>query len=348
VTDLRDLTDRAKDVLTIADVWHRLQLPGEPRSGRVMKSPFREDRHGASFSLLANGKGFKDHADEAIKGDAVTFIQMALGCDPGTAMRQLIEMAGMGHYLRPVDGPAPPRLPPPAPRAIVPERGGWGPRRKPSLPTLLPVTAERTEALAKLRGLAPWAILAATERGLLKFASYWGRECWIVTDATGCNAQIRSLDGSLFTPRDGGDPIKGITLPNSWAGWPLGITTDTPGLLLVEGAPDLLAAVQFCEESLPDHAPVAMLGAAQPIHPGSLPHFKGRHVLIAEQKDPAKTRRDGSTYYPGQEAAARWAATLTPHAASVQILHLPPACPGKDLNDYLLWADRGENPIIPT
>lgn len=347
-TDFRDLLLRAKDTLTIADVWHRLGLPGEPRTGKVHKSPFREDRRGASFSLLSNGKGFKDHADEAVKGDAVDFVKLATGCDNATAMRQVIEMAGLGPYLRqPGDGPAPVRLPPPAPRAMVPEKGGgWGPRPKPSLPTPLPITAERIEALAKLRGLAPWAMLAATERGLLRFASYWGRECWIVTDATGCNAQIRSLDGSLFIPKTGdGDPVKGVTLPRSWAGWPLGCTADSPGLLLVEGAPDLLAAVQYCEESLPDYAPTALLGASQPIHPGALLHFKGKRVLICEQKDPPKTRPDGSTYYPGQDAAARWQAQLQPHAAHVEILHLPEALPGKDLNDYLLWEGRGDYPL---
>ena len=86
--------------------------------------------------------------------------------------------------------------------------------------------------------------------------------------------------------------------------------------------------------------PVAMLGAGQPIQGSALCHFVGKHVRIMEQRDPAKTRRDGTTYFPGQDAARKWQQQLAPVAASCRIIHLPDAMPGKDLNDYLKWPGR--------
>jgi hypothetical protein len=120
------------------------------------------------------------------------------------------------------------------------------------------------------------------------------------------------------------------------------------GILLVEGAPDLLAAVQWLEETsqAETYIPVAMLGAGQPIQGSALSHFVGRQVRIMEQRDPAKTRRDGTTYFPGQDAARKWQDQLTGVAASCHIIHLPEAMPGKDLNDYLKWTQRTPLPAL--
>ena len=352
--DLLQLTAEAKERLTIPDVWARLGLPGEARPRCVVKSPFRQDRHGASFSIFSGGTLFKDWAD-GTKGDVVCFIEQATGSDRATAMRTLVELAGMGHLLatgnRSVPGVKPVKI---EPRAALPDRGtGWGFRPLPEMPEGLEVTAERIETLARQRGLADWAVLAATEQGLLCFVRKWGRDCWMVRDSTGCNAQVRRLDGEPWQVN--GQALKGLTLPGSWAAWPLGCADLTAeaqraqsldgrerGILLVEGAPDLLAAVQWLEETGQGDAfmPVAMLGAGQPIQGSALCHFVGKHVRIMEQRDPAKTRRDGTTYFPGQDAARKWQQQLAPVAASCRILHLPDAMPGKDLNDYLKWPGR--------
>ena len=350
--DLIQLTAEAKERLTIPDIWRRLALPGEPRDHGVCKSPFREDRSGASFSIFKAGLMFKDHAEgDAQQGDAVCFLELATGCDRAQAMRTLVEMAGLGgqlaHRGEGRSAVVPVKV---EPRPALPDRGtGWGFRRLPELPEVLPVTVERIEALASQRGLAPWAVLAATEQGLLSFVRKWGRDCWMVTDATGCNAQVRRLDGEPWQVN--GQALKGLTLPDSWATWPLGCARpgqgaegsgQKRGILLVEGAPDLLAAVQWLEETGEAETciPVAMLGAGQPIQGSALSHFVGRQVRIMEQRDPAKTRRDGTTYYPGQDAARKWQDQLAGVAASCRILHLPEAMPGKDLNDYLKWEGR--------
>lgn len=356
--DLLQLTAEAKERLTIPDVWARLGLPGEARAHGVVKSPFRDDRKGASFSIFKAGRMFKDHAEgDQAQGDVINFIELATGCDRAQAMRTLIELAGMGHQLERGSGQKSVASGPPVklePRPAQPERGtGWGFRRLPKLPETLPATAERVESLAKQRGLEPWAILAAVERGLLAFVRHWDREGWMVRDGTACNAQVRRLDGGLW--QINGTGMKGLTLPDSWASWPLGVTDPAPqsstlnpqssippGILLVEGAPDLLAAVQWLEEQGKTEvfAPVAMLGTGHPIQGSALVHFLGRHVIIVEQNDPPKTRPNGTTYHPGQDAAAKWQQQLTGTAASVTILHLPAEMPGKDLNDYLKWNQR--------
>jgi len=354
--DLLQLTTEAKERLTIPDVWQRLGLPGEARAQGVCKSPFRQDRSGASFSIFKSGRMFKDHAEgDNAQGDVVCFIELATGCDRAQAMRTLVELAGMGHLLgsgQRAEGRS--QIMPVAmePRPAMPERGtGWGFRPLPKLPETLPVDAAFVEAIATQRGLEPWAILAAVDRGLLAKVRHYDRDCWMVRDATGCNGQVRRLDGQPWMVK--GSAMKGLTLPDSWASWPLGCShhqsstinhqpSPTPGLLLVEGAPDLLAAVQVIEEEGQEAAfsPVAMLGTWHPIQGSALTHFTGRHVVIVEQNDPVKTRRDGSTYYPGQEAAAKWQQQLSPVTASVRIIHLPAEMPGKDLNDYLKWPGR--------
>lgn len=366
--DLLQLTAEAKERLTIPDVWARFGLPGEARAHGVVKSPFREDRSGASFSIFKAGRMFKDHAEgDQAQGDVINFIELATGCDRAQAMRTLIELAGMGHLLgsgQRSEGSSQKIAVKMEARPAQPERGtGWGFRRLPKLPETLPATAERVEALARQRGLEPWAILAAVERGLLAFVRHWDREGWMVRDGTACNAQVRRLDGGLW--QINGTGMKGLTLPDSWASWPLGVAdagsrrpeaggqsiNDPPasglrspasGILLVEGAPDLLAAVQLIEEEGKTDTlmPVAMLGTGHPIQGSALVHFLGRHVIIVEQNDPPKTRPNGTTYHPGQDAAAKWQQQLTGTAASVTILHLPAEMPGKDLNDYLKWNQR--------
>ena len=345
--DLVQLTAEAKERLTIPDVWQRLGLPGAARPQGVCKSPFRQDRSGASFSIFKAGRMFKDHAEgDNAQGDVVCFVELATGCDRAQAMRTLVDLAGLGHLLAQGRDRSQVRPMPAETRPAVPERGtGWGFRAAPKLPEALPVDAAFVDAVAQQRGLLPWAILAAVDRGLLAKVRHWDRDCWMVRDATGCNGQVRRLDGQPWMVN--GSPMKGLTVPQSWASWPLGCAAATPGLLLVEGAPDLLAAVQVIEEEGKEAAfsPVAMLGTGHPIQGSALTHFTGRHVLIVEQNDAIKTRRDGSTYAPGQDAAAKWEQQLSPVAASVHILHLPAEMPGKDLNDYLKWNLR--KPLLP-
>jgi hypothetical protein len=116
-----------------------------------------------------------------------------------------------------------------------------------------------------------------------------------------------------------------------------------PVLLLVEGMPDFLAAAcLIVEEGLTETvAPCCLFGAGQPFHPGARAFFRGKTVLVCGQNDPPKQRPDGTTFFPGQEAAARWVAEARQCGARrVRRITLPAEMPGKDLNDFLTWRER--------
>jgi hypothetical protein len=98
---------------------------------------------------------------------------------------------------------------------------------------------------------------------------------------------------------------------------------------LVEGAPDLLAALHFAlAEGRRDHvAAVAMLGASLAIPDDALPLFTGKRVRIFPHLDDA-----------GQDAAARWERELVDAGAEVDCFSLAnvrkvDGSAVKDLND---------------
>lgn len=83
--------EEAKDRLTLADVWDMAPNPNNtpfPRSAPcVVKSPLRPDHKGASFSIGAGFKVFKDHADDTHKGGVYAFIAL---CRPEWGKREIV------------------------------------------------------------------------------------------------------------------------------------------------------------------------------------------------------------------------------------------------------------------
>lgn len=84
--------------VSIADVWDMAPNPNGsvcPRGDGVVKSPFRVDNKGASFSVTKGGMAFKDHAEPDCKGAAWQFIKL---CNPEWTKREIaramIERAG--------------------------------------------------------------------------------------------------------------------------------------------------------------------------------------------------------------------------------------------------------------
>ena len=65
-----DVFALAKAHYTVADVWHALSLPGEPKQN--CRSPFREESS-PSFSVYSNGKMWKDHGSGE-GGDVIEFL----------------------------------------------------------------------------------------------------------------------------------------------------------------------------------------------------------------------------------------------------------------------------------
>jgi hypothetical protein len=300
----------AKQRLSIPSLWARLELPGSPKT--ACRSPFREDKHG-SFSVSKDGRLFNDFATGEA-GDAVDFLRLATGLSPEAAFTKFLEMAGGGVAI-----------------AALPKREHTPketqPRQKPVFPTFERGTEAELHALADLRVVSFGACWLARAVGLLHFATWKGEPAWIVTDRERLNAQARRMDGQPWEAIG----AKAQTLPGSWASWPLGIRTGAnyPAFLLVEGGPDLLAALHHIHERDAETLafPIAMLGASQRIHEDALPILAGKRVRIFPHTDAA-----------GTKAAERWAAQLATVGADVDCfsfagLRKADGSPVGDLND---------------
>ena len=299
----------AKARLSIPSLWARLDLPGSPKT--ACRSPFREDKHG-SFSVSKDGRLFNDFATGEA-GDAITFLQMATGLSIEAATVRFIEMAGGASC-----SPLPVKQSPPA---------ASQPRQKPVFPAFEHGTEADLHALAALRKISFAACWLARSVGLLNFGTWKDKPSWIVTDRERLNAQARRMDGQPWEAIG----AKAQTLPGSWASWPLGIRTGAnyPAFLLVEGGPDLLAALHFIHERDAETLafPLALLGASQRIHEDALPILAGKRVRIFPHADPA-----------GTKAANRWAAQLEAVGADVDCfsfagLRKADGSPVGDLND---------------
>jgi P4 family phage/plasmid primase-like protien len=94
-----DLLQRAKQRLSISELWRKLRLQGRPpaRDGVKFCSPLRKDRH-PSCTLTDNGSCFHDWS-HGLHLDSYDFYQHATGQDSKTAFVAFIETAGLGHEL---------------------------------------------------------------------------------------------------------------------------------------------------------------------------------------------------------------------------------------------------------
>lgn len=183
---------------------------------------------------------------------------------------------------------------------------------------------------AKLRGLSVEALITATALDLFFFLH--GKEnqrLCTVTDNARYVRQDRCIDGSEVIRADGGK-AKNRTIGS--ASWPVGAANigDRRAVLLVEGLPDLLAAVQVIGEADRHRhvAAVSMLGAGQSIHQSALPLFTGKRVRIIPDEDDA-----------GLQAAQQWTQQLQSAGATVEthrLCQITTKSGIKDLNDLLV------------
>ena len=272
------MTDRAaqiKERLTIERVGAAVFPDWTP--AKSCKSPFRQDRT-PSFSVFDGGRAWKDHATNE-GGDVLSFYMKATGLQFTDALERLEVMAGV--Y--------------PDATARKPE-----PKRELHLPAdLHEGTDSELATVAKLRGVNPEATAEAAKRGLLKFGTVCGFPCWLLLDQSLKNAQARRMDGQTFPSIGSLSERKAHTLRGSCQSWPLGLleAAQQPFLAIVEGSPDLLAALHFalCEQAADRVGVVAMLGASNSFPDDTLHHFKNKRVRFFVHDDPA-----------GMAAAARW------------------------------------------
>ena len=284
----------AKERLLIPALWHLLNLPGKP--GRCCRSPFREDRN-PSFSIYDGGRRWKDHATGE-GGDVVDFLAKALGLSNEDACRKLIELAGVSPFPNERTGLG----------NLVRSHSAEGEekaRKRKKWPSFQQPSADEIEATAELRGLSVEGVSLAKDRGVLLCANSSKGHAWIITDPQRINAQARLISGRPW--RAG---MKAKTLPGSQAASPIGLleASSFPAIALVEGGPDILAAVHlaWCASVEDRVAVIAMLGASNRIPEDVLPHLGGKRVRIFQHNDD-----------PGRNAGALWAAQLM--AAGVEV-----------------------------
>ena len=251
--------EAAKERITIYDLWHLLNLPGKP--GRSCRSPFREDRN-PSFSIYDDGRKWKDHAT-GLGGDAVDFVALVFSISNGDACRKLIELAGISPF--------------PKERASLrnlvrshgeEEVGDAKESIHLELPPLMTYSKELGLQVAESRGLKITAVeFAAVWLKTVVFGRVCEQECWILTDNSNRSAEARRIDGKPFPAIRNLAERKSHSLRGSTKSWPVGLLPggfEEPWLrqhvkkiLLVEGAPDYLAACQLLAESESDgeHSP---------------------------------------------------------------------------------------------
>ena len=179
-------------------------------------------------------------------------------------------------------------------------------RKRKSWPVFEAPTREEIKAIAELRGLSVEGVSLGAQAGLLYCANSGEGRAWIITDSRRRSAQARRTDGQPWA-RIG---AKAWTLPGSEAALPIGLieASSFPTIALVEGGPDLLAALHlaWCAGVEGQVAPVAILGASNAIPDDALRYFAGKRVRIFQHDDAA-----------GRDAGALWAAQLI--AAGVDV-----------------------------
>ncbi len=311
------------------------QLPDRP--GVRFRSPLRED-HTPSCELWPGRSGELLFVDRAanLRLDSIALFAAAQGIGNGAAIRELSGRLGLTGPCA-VDTPA--RLPRPLPRRgrrEVPRAED----KRPDLSRLALVEPNTSQIIqvARQRGIAPDGVAEAVRRGLLRVGRSCGFGAWVVTDSSCWCAQARRMDGQPFPTVPGllGER-KAHTAAGSWQAWPLGIreAASYPVVLLVEGAPDLLAAHALImrEGRAHDTAAVAMLGASQQIPAEALRGFRTRRVRLFPHADQA-----GLAAMIAWGRQLRTARAAEPDAYDLDGLRQADGRPAKDLNDVLRMA----------
>lgn len=316
----REHLEHLSEIYRITDAWRDLGFEGQPAIS--CRCPWREDRK-PSFSVFDDGRAFKDFStDEA--GDVFTFVMLALGLSFKDAKALIEERTGMR-----VQAPLPIVRRAPSPKAA----------RELKLPALDAGSTGEIEALARSRGILPYAVEIAVKIGTLQFGQVCGKRSWILIDASRKLAEARRLDGKPFDAVGSLPTRKPHTLKGSSKSWPFGLTLadgiadPMAAILLVEGGPDYLAAFDFLiRDKRQGFQPVAMLGKSNRIPADALEVMAGRRVRIYPHHDPGGG---------GMEAAEGWFRQLrnagcTVDGFSFEGLTREDGQPVTDLNDLLL------------
>jgi len=311
-----DVFAEARLTYSIPQVWTALGFAGEAKPHGMHLSPFRDERT-ASLSIFDDGTAWKDWGTGE-GGDVIEFVRVALGGWPEArswfAERLRMEL----HSRRERKTPSRPAKPTPAAPAVstVTEWPG----------ELVEGKEETWGAFAGKRGITPLAASAMVASGLVRFLKIDGKACYVVTDESRRNAEIRRFDGAKF-----GDskafPLKMYPGAKSW---PVGCdllrgAPKNAGVFLCEGATDFISAIGLLARyrkagGQARWMPLGLLGAhCKALAPDAAELIRGRRARIAFDADKA-----------GEEGAAHWRKLLLGLGCTVDTVELEA---GNDLTD---------------
>lgn len=303
-------------------------LPNGTRKGREWLAGSVSGEAGSSLHVILEGPRsgmWRDFAGaDTDKGDLMGLWQKTRNVDLPTACREAQDWLQVPEAER--NNRSGPRHPRPE-QPYVPDQR-WTDLQA----AMRPGTRDDLEALRVLRRLpVTCGLELATQAGQLWFGvvhdSGERHPAWILTDGSRRHAQARKMDGSLWHFGGGHKSAKSKTIWGTQSGWPVGINeVNTPEIMLVEGAPDFLAAWHFiwAHGRQATTRPVAMFGASNSISAPAHPLFAGRRVRVFPHADAA-----------GQKAGTRWATTLRQAGATVSIYDFAKHRV-KDLNELVI------------
>jgi hypothetical protein len=321
--DLAARISAAKEKVRIADAWTRLGLPNPPRAGNVcVRSPFRTEKN-ASFGIFAQGRAFKDHANDEAKGDVIDFIRLATHCSKREAITTLLEWAGdhepLGHrrhtgkIILPSSPVAVDNHPATTPEAEVvpsmvdapadalpPEENQFKHTRR-----IIPGSVNAIRISAS-RGLPHYALDKLAEAGIIQ--TYEDGEQWVLVDGPkmpheAVTAEFRRYDRAVYKHGAKAHTCKGFI-----KGWPMALSLamkdPSQTIIIVEGGPDLLAAYALIEHlSRHDCVAIAILGREiMRLIPEAQRALAGRCVHIIPHRD----KGSAGELTSGRDAAVKW------------------------------------------
>jgi hypothetical protein len=272
-----------KSKFTLRGVAEYLGVP-LPRDGVKFRSPFRADQNP---SCTVKEELFTDWSTNEHL-DAIAFYAAAKSLTNAEAIKELAAIAG--HKSQPKTkvkvATQPMKTKPIHSKPPIPE-----PIESPTLKLII-----RT---AESRQLSPEAFdCARVIFQTLGFCRLFNQSCWYLTDRMAPGWEARRCDNLPFDPVGNQGERKSHSKGTGIKAWPVGIAPagfdDTiidelnPTILLVEGGPDYVAAIDLCLNfPMTPVLPCAMLGKSADIATDALPRFKKRRVVILGHSDAA-------------------------------------------------------------
>jgi hypothetical protein len=256
-----------------------------PRDGVKVRSPFRPDQNP---SCTIKGELFTDWSTNEHM-DAIAFYASAKNITNAEAIRELATLAGHNSqpqskikFAQPMKATASPH------------------HHKPAIPEPIPSPTEKLIIrTAEARRLSPEAFdCARVIFKTLGFCRLFGESCWYLTDRLAPGWEARRCDNQPFESIGNQGERKSHSKGTGIKKWPVGIAPAgfeddliaelNPLILLVEGGPDYVAAIDLCLNfPLSPVLPCAMLGKSSDIAPDALLRFRGRKVAILGHSDAA-------------------------------------------------------------